>query len=153
MAAHSPYATALLMHLSFAQFRRILCVVVGVSALASAAPMYAQTAPPPELAAAQQAVSRADQADADLVMVGSLRRGEGGMRRMLASLAEAFVRGVDVDWTAVLPAGSARHQLDLPTYAFDPPRFYDIALRDFGLMFGALALARLAAGSRASAQR
>ena len=65
MAAHSPYATALLMHLSFAQFRRILCVVVGVSALASAAPMYAQTAPPPELAAAQQAVNRADQADAD----------------------------------------------------------------------------------------
>lgn len=36
---------------------------------------------------------------------------------------------------------------------FDPPRFYDIALRDFGLMLGALALARLAAGSRASAQR
>jgi uncharacterized membrane protein YphA (DoxX/SURF4 family) len=28
----------------------------------------------------------------------------------------------------------------------DPPRFYDIALRDFGLMLGALALARLATG-------
>jgi hypothetical protein len=28
----------------------------------------------------------------------------------------------------------------------DPPRFYDIALRDVGLMLGALALARLAAG-------
>jgi hypothetical protein len=28
----------------------------------------------------------------------------------------------------------------------DPPRFYDIALRDFGLMLGALALARIAAG-------
>jgi hypothetical protein len=27
---------------------------------------------------------------------------------------------------------------------FDPPRFYDIALRDFGLALGALALARLA---------
>ncbi|MEU3902181.1 beta-ketoacyl reductase, partial [Streptomyces sp. NPDC045251] len=25
---------------------------------------------------------------------------------------------VDVDWTAVLPAGSTRHQIDLPTYAF-----------------------------------
>ena len=31
----------------------------------------------------------------------------------------------------------------------DPPRFYDIALRDFGLMLGALALARLAAGMHA----
>ena len=30
----------------------------------------------------------------------------------------------------------------------NPPHFYDIALRDFGLMLGALALARLAAGVR-----
>jgi uncharacterized membrane protein YphA (DoxX/SURF4 family) len=29
----------------------------------------------------------------------------------------------------------------------DPPRYYDIALRDFGLMLGALALARLAASA------
>jgi hypothetical protein len=35
---------------------------------------------------------------------------------------------------------------------FDPPRFYDIALRDFGLMLGALALARLAAGVGRSAR-
>lgn len=30
----------------------------------------------------------------------------------------------------------------------NPPQFYDVALRDFGLMLGALALARLAAGVR-----
>ena len=30
----------------------------------------------------------------------------------------------------------------------DPPRFYDVALRDFGLALGALALARLATGVR-----
>lgn len=30
----------------------------------------------------------------------------------------------------------------------DPPRFYDIALRDFGLMLGALTLARLSAAFR-----
>ncbi|MFD4320236.1 type I polyketide synthase [Streptomyces sp. NPDC058548] len=66
----------------------------------------------------------ADAAEATPVLVGSLRRGEGGMRRMLASLAEAFVRGVDVDWTAVLPTGSTRHQLDLPTYAFDHEHFW-----------------------------
>lgn len=35
----------------------------------------------------------------------------------------------------------------------DPPRFYDIALRDVGLALGALALARLAAGVRRRSQR
>jgi len=30
----------------------------------------------------------------------------------------------------------------------DPMRFYDVALRDFGLLLAALALARLAAGVR-----
>jgi uncharacterized membrane protein YphA (DoxX/SURF4 family) len=35
----------------------------------------------------------------------------------------------------------------------EPPRFYDIALRDFGLLLGALALARLAAGVHARRQR
>ena len=55
------------MNRSFAQFRRILCVPVGVFALSAAlaAPVWAQTATLPELAVAQQAVGRADQADAD----------------------------------------------------------------------------------------
>ncbi|MGH8061013.1 MAG: DUF4398 domain-containing protein [Pseudoxanthomonas sp.] len=55
------------MHPSFAQFRRSLCVTVGVFALmaALATPSNAQVAATPELAAAQQAVNRADQADAD----------------------------------------------------------------------------------------
>ena len=35
----------------------------------------------------------------------------------------------------------------------DPPRFYDVALRDFGLALGALALARLATGVRRRADR
>lgn len=37
----------------------------------------------------------------------------------------------------------------------DAPRFYDVALRDFGLLLGALTLARLATafGSRSEAQR
>ena len=33
----------------------------------------------------------------------------------------------------------------------DPPRYYDVALRDFGLALGALALARLATGVRGAA--
>lgn len=55
------------MHRSFAQFSRPLCVTVGAFALlaALAMPSRAQVAGSPELAAAQQAVNRADQADAD----------------------------------------------------------------------------------------
>ena len=55
------------MHRSFAQFRRSLCVTVGAYAIALAlvVPVSAQDAPLPELVAAQQAVNRADQADAD----------------------------------------------------------------------------------------
>jgi hypothetical protein len=55
------------MHRSFAQFRRPLCVTVGAFALltALAMPLRAQVATSPELAAAQQAVNRADLADAD----------------------------------------------------------------------------------------
>lgn len=55
------------MHPSFAQFRRSLCVTVGAFALMAAlgTPLHAQVAATPELVAAQQAVNRADQADAD----------------------------------------------------------------------------------------
>ncbi|MET0655333.1 MAG: DUF4398 domain-containing protein [Pseudoxanthomonas sp.] len=55
------------MHRSFAQFCRSLCVMVGAFMLLAglAAPLQAQVAPMPELAVAQQAVGRADQADAD----------------------------------------------------------------------------------------
>lgn len=53
------------MNRSFAQFRRSLCVTVGAFALLAAlsAPAFAQAVP--EVVAAQQAVNRADQADAD----------------------------------------------------------------------------------------
>ncbi|MFI6875888.1 type I polyketide synthase [Streptomyces sp. NPDC050400] len=61
-------------------------------------------------------------ADAGTVVTGSLRRQEGGLRRLLASMAELFVHGVPVDWSGVLPAGQAR--LDLPTYAFDHQHFW-----------------------------
>lgn len=67
MAALTPDATAPLMNPSFAQIRYPLCVMVGVLALFAviSCPLLAQSTPVPELAAAQQAVHRADQADAD----------------------------------------------------------------------------------------
>ncbi|ONI87942.1 hypothetical protein ALI144C_08400 [Actinosynnema sp. ALI-1.44] len=55
------------------------------------------------------------------VVVGTLRRDDGDARRLLVSFAEAYVRGVAVDWTAILGSGST---VDLPTYAFRRDRFW-----------------------------
>ncbi|HEV2633820.1 MAG TPA: SDR family NAD(P)-dependent oxidoreductase, partial [Actinocrinis sp.] len=55
------------------------------------------------------------------VVCGTLRRDDGGPARLLASLAEAHVRGVAVDWAAVLPAGQ---RVGLPTYAFQKQRYW-----------------------------
>ncbi|MFF4607922.1 type I polyketide synthase [Streptomyces sp. NPDC001339] len=56
-------------------------------------------------------------------VVGSLRRDEGGPERFLASLAEAFVNGVDVDWSAVF-ADAAPRRVPLPTYPFQRQRYW-----------------------------
>ncbi|MDN3027249.1 type I polyketide synthase, partial [Streptomyces sp. S.PB5] len=63
-------------------------------------------------------------ATADVVVTGTLRRQEGGLRRLSASLAELFVRGVSVDWAKVLPAGATEARVDLPTYAFDQQHYW-----------------------------
>ncbi|MCQ9134712.1 type I polyketide synthase, partial [Streptomyces hilarionis] len=55
------------------------------------------------------------------VVVESLRRAEGGLGRMLTSLAKAHLGGVRVDWTAVFPGART---VDLPTYAFQRTRYW-----------------------------
>jgi acyl transferase domain-containing protein len=60
-------------------------------------------------------------------VVGSLRRHEGGPERFLKSLAEAWVRGVNVDWGAVFQ-GSTAMRVGLPTYAFQRRRYWPPAL-------------------------
>ncbi|AGL16002.1 type I polyketide synthase [Actinoplanes sp. N902-109] len=57
----------------------------------------------------------------DAAVVGTLRRDDGGVTRLVTSLAEAFVQGARVDWTKVLTTG---HQVDLPTYAFQHERYW-----------------------------
>jgi acyl transferase domain-containing protein/NADPH:quinone reductase-like Zn-dependent oxidoreductase/acyl carrier protein len=56
------------------------------------------------------------------VVIGTLRRDHGGPRQFLSSAAEAWVRGVDIDW-ARLSNGSAR-TVDLPTYSFHHQRYW-----------------------------
>ncbi|MEV4728231.1 type I polyketide synthase, partial [Micromonospora humida] len=62
-------------------------------------------------------------AGVEVAAVGSLRRGEGGLRRWLTSLGEAFVRGVPVDWSSALPA-RPRGEVPLPTYPFQRRRYW-----------------------------
>ncbi|MEU7136734.1 type I polyketide synthase [Streptomyces sp. NPDC046261] len=62
-----------------------------------------------------------DAAGREGVVLGSLRRDDGGLTRMLTSLAEAYVHGVDVDWRPLLDGA---RRVDLPTYAFQRERYW-----------------------------
>jgi amino acid adenylation domain-containing protein len=53
--------------------------------------------------------------------IGSLRRGEGGLDRLLSSLADIHARGLPIDLERVLPPGRS---VDLPTYAFDRESYW-----------------------------
>ncbi|MFS8364371.1 type I polyketide synthase, partial [Streptomyces sp. CWNU-52H] len=59
----------------------------------------------------------------EAVVVGSLHRGDGGLRRLLTSLGEAFTHGVPVDWTQTY-AGTGARRVDLPSYAFQRERYW-----------------------------
>ncbi|AGL16004.1 type I polyketide synthase [Actinoplanes sp. N902-109] len=62
-----------------------------------------------------------DTLDESAAVCVTLRRDDGGVDRLVTSLAEAYVRGARVDWTTVLTAGQ---RVDLPTYAFQTERFW-----------------------------
>ncbi|GGS31596.1 hypothetical protein GCM10010269_82590 [Streptomyces humidus] len=53
--------------------------------------------------------------------VPTLRRDEGGTDRVVCSLAEAFLAGAPVDFSALLPGTS---RADLPTYPFQHQRYW-----------------------------
>ncbi|MFC4566069.1 SDR family NAD(P)-dependent oxidoreductase, partial [Nocardiopsis mangrovi] len=94
--------------------------------------VFVECSPHPVLAAAIQETA------ADVAVVGSLRRDDGGPRRFAHSLAEAHVHGARVDWAAVFPGA---RRVDLPTYAFQRRRFWF----DMGAAAGDLAAAGLGA--------
>ncbi|MEU4898936.1 SDR family NAD(P)-dependent oxidoreductase, partial [Streptomyces sp. NPDC044780] len=62
-----------------------------------------------------------DAAGVEAVALGSLRRDDGGLDRFLASVAEAYVHGVDVDWSSLFEGA---RRVDLPTYAFQRRRYW-----------------------------
>ncbi|MFE4368423.1 type I polyketide synthase [Streptomyces sp. NPDC056835] len=58
-------------------------------------------------------------AGADGVVVGSLRRGDGSLARLMTSAGTLFVRGGQVEWEL-----SGARRMDLPTYPFQRQRFW-----------------------------
>ncbi|MFI9201289.1 type I polyketide synthase [Streptomyces sp. NPDC053048] len=88
------------------------------SLLADGHDALVEISPHPSLTAPMQ--ETADAAGRTVLAVGSLRRDQGGSRRLRTSLAEAYVQGVDVDWAAAFP-GPAPRRLALPTYPFRRP--------------------------------
>jgi malonyl CoA-acyl carrier protein transacylase len=76
---------------------------------------FVEVSPHPALTGAIEEV--ADQVGADVLAVGTLRRGDGTPARFVRSVAEAYVRGVPVRWPAY---GDA----ELPTYPFQRRRFW-----------------------------
>ncbi len=65
------------------------------------------------------------QAGGDAVVVGTLRREEGGSRRFLISAAELFVAGGPLDWAAAT-ADCGGRRVSLPPYAFQHERYWQL---------------------------
>ncbi|WP_329237530.1 type I polyketide synthase [Actinoallomurus sp. NBC_01490] len=83
---------------------------------------FIEVSPHPVLTSSVQEIAE-ENAAVNVVVTGSLRRDQGGIACFLASAAEAYVRGVAVDWLPTFDGWRAR-PLDLPTYAFQRRRYW-----------------------------
>ncbi|MFJ8587854.1 SDR family NAD(P)-dependent oxidoreductase [Streptomyces sp. NPDC093595] len=84
---------------------------------------FVEVSPHPVLTMAVEDTVEAQDAAGRVAVVGSLRRGEGGLPRFLLSLGQAHTTGVKVDWQAVY-AGTGAQRVDLPTYAFQRETYW-----------------------------
>ncbi|MEY9835568.1 type I polyketide synthase [Streptacidiphilus sp. EB103A] len=72
---------------------------------------------------AEQLLKVAREAGKDVVAVVAAGPDQDGADRLVASLAELYVHGIDTDWPAVF-AGSGARRVDLPTYAFQRQHYW-----------------------------
>jgi acyl transferase domain-containing protein len=85
--------------------------------------VFVEVGPHPVLTSGIQETLEAVGKSAAVAVVGTLRRDQGGLDRFRESLAEAYVRGVAVDWRAAIGDRRPR-RVPLPTYAFQRRRFW-----------------------------
>ncbi|WP_066370954.1 type I polyketide synthase [Herbidospora mongoliensis] len=88
--------------------------------LADGRSLFVECSPHPVLTFGVQ-----ETAEDEAVTVGTLRRDDGGPDRFLASLAEVWCAGVDVDFTGFVDGG---RRIGLPTYAFQRQRYWPMPL-------------------------
>ncbi|MDT3396045.1 polyketide synthase dehydratase domain-containing protein, partial [Streptomyces sp. B1866] len=81
--------------------------------------VFVELGPHPVLALSLEETAAA--VDREVVALGSLRRGEGGLDRFVAGAAEAHAHGAALDWAAAAPGG---RRVDLPTYAWQGARYW-----------------------------
>ncbi|MFD4545073.1 SDR family NAD(P)-dependent oxidoreductase [Streptomyces sp. NPDC058466] len=81
---------------------------------------FVELSPHPSLVTALRTVAE-DSGHEDLVAVGSLRRDEDGPGRLDRAAAELHVHGRRIDWRRLVPDTAPA---DLPTYAWDPQRYW-----------------------------
>ncbi|MDW3847502.1 SDR family NAD(P)-dependent oxidoreductase [Micromonospora sp. BRA006-A] len=89
------------------------------TAVAAGYTTFVEISPHPVLAMPVTAIL--DDAGVSGHTIGSLRRGDDDVTRLLTNLATAYTVGLPVDLTTVLPAAAT---VDLPTYAFDHHRYW-----------------------------
>ncbi|WP_328395734.1 type I polyketide synthase [Nocardia sp. NBC_00416] len=61
--------------------------------------------------------------DVDFASTGTLRRERSGRHELLLAAARLHVRGIEVNWDALLPVRQG-NRVELPTYAFDRQRYW-----------------------------
>ncbi|MCK1796997.1 type I polyketide synthase [Streptomyces sp. XM4193] len=81
--------------------------------------VFVECAPHPVLTVGIEDTAAATGTEA--LVLGSLRRDDGGTARVLTALAAAHVAGLPVDWS---PAVADGLPVDLPTYAFQRERYW-----------------------------
>ncbi|MEU2213091.1 beta-ketoacyl synthase N-terminal-like domain-containing protein [Streptomyces hygroscopicus] len=65
-----------------------------------------------------------EEAGVPATTVPTLRRGHGDLAQLTKSVAQAFLAGAEVDWSAAFPADPPPRTVDLPTYAFQRERYW-----------------------------
>ncbi|MFJ1749257.1 SDR family NAD(P)-dependent oxidoreductase [Streptomyces sp. NPDC088116] len=92
------------------------------AALADGHTVLLEVGPHPILTpAVQDILDGAGQRDG--LALGTLRRSEGGPDRVLVSLSQLHIHGVNVDWSAVF-GDPPPHHVPLPTYPFQHQRYW-----------------------------
>ncbi|GAB4585384.1 hypothetical protein Ntsu_32160 [Nocardia sp. IFM 10818] len=99
----------------FRNLRRPVLFHPVVQSLVPTHTTFIEPSPHPGLTAAVE-----ESADT-VVAIGTLRRDDGALARLLISAAEAWTRGIDVDWTGQF---SDARRIPLPTYAFQRTRYW-----------------------------